>query len=119
MGLTDPPVTKNLTDVYPEGTPFTLEKAWIEGVVQTQYGDRTMAKVLCTPIGGGTPQEFAVWGSLCEQVQQIEEGEVPGPYKVVKDGKRWLFADASMDVAGLGAGGEETAAPAAEEAAKA
>lgn len=102
MGLTDAPKQLNLQDVYPEGTPFLIQKAWVEGVVKTQYGDRTMAKALITPVGGGTPQEFSLWGSLCEQVQMIEEGDVPGAYKVIKDPsnpKRFLFASAAEDVA--------------------
>lgn len=91
MGLTDAPQQLNLTDVYPEGQPFLIRNAWVEGVVKTQFGDRTMAKIIAEPAEGGQGQEFAVWGSLCEQVQQIDEGDVPGVYKVVKDGKRWLF----------------------------
>ena len=110
MGLTDAPKQVNITDIYPEGTPFVIEKAWVEGVVPTSYGDRTMAKALVRPLGGGTPQEFALWGSLCEQVSQIEEGDVPGVYKIVKDGKRWLFASAQHEAEALAkaqaAGGE-------------
>jgi hypothetical protein len=53
-----------------------------------------MGKVLIAPTEGGTPQEFAVWGSLCEQIQQIEDGDVPGNYTVAKDGKRYLFSPA-------------------------
>ncbi len=96
MGITDAPVQVNLTDIYPDGTPFLVESAWVEGVVKTQYGDRTMAKIIAKPCDGGgvatgQGQEFAVWGSLCEQVQQLEEGDLPAVLKVVKDGKRWLF----------------------------
>lgn len=92
MGLTDAPTQLNLTDIYPEGTPFLIRNAWVEGAVDTQYGKRTMAKVIVEPAEGGQGQEFAVWGSLCEQVQGIDEGDVPGVYQVVKEGKRWLFA---------------------------
>lgn len=99
MGLTDAPKQLNLTDVYPEGTPFSMTSAWVEGVVKTQFGDRTMAKAIIEPAGGGQAQEFALWGSLCEQVQQIEEGDLPGTYCVRKDGKRWLFAPAEAPAA--------------------
>jgi hypothetical protein len=100
VGLTDAPKQQNLTDVYPEGTAFWVEKAWVEGVVQTQFGDRTMAKALIASTEGGQVVEFALWGSLCEQVQQIEDGDLPGYYKVAKEGKRWLFAVAEAPAAG-------------------
>jgi hypothetical protein len=92
MSITDSPVQKNLTDVFPPGTPFVIQSAWIEGVVKTQFGDRTMGKVLVSAAEGGTPQEFPAWGSLCEQIQQVDEGELPGTFTIVKDGKRYLFA---------------------------
>lgn len=109
MGITDVPKQVNLTDVYPEGTPFLCTSAWVEGVVKTQYGDRTMAKILAEDYkpgeeSGGQGREFAVWGSLCEQVQQLDDGELPMVLAVVKDGKRWLFtpyeqsADEAMPV---------------------
>lgn len=93
MGLTDAPVQVNITDIYPEGTPFVVTQAWVEGVVKTQYGDRTMAKVVVEPIGAaaGSAQEFSVWGSLCEQVQSVDPTELPMTVSIVKDGKRFLF----------------------------
>jgi hypothetical protein len=93
MGLTDTPQQVNITDIYPEGTPFNVTRAWVEGVVKTQYGDRTMGKVVAEPIGGGpgSAQEFSVWGSLCEQVQSVDESELPMTVSIVKDGKRFLF----------------------------
>jgi hypothetical protein len=113
VSLTDSPTQKSLLDVYPEGTPFVIQNAWVEGVVPTQYGDRTMAKILVTPLGGGTPQEFAVWGSLCEQVQQVEEGELPGAFIVVKEGKRYLFKPGKVEAA---TGGGDPLAEAEEKA---
>jgi hypothetical protein len=100
MSITDAPQTRNLADVYPEGTPFRVTAAWVEGIVPTQYGDRTMAKMLVeaapAPDGtlAGSPQEFAVWGSLCEQVQQQDEGDLPALLTLKKDGKRWVFVAA-------------------------
>jgi hypothetical protein len=98
MGISDAPQTLNLVDVYPEGTPFRVIKAWVEGLVKTQYGDRMMAKVLVEAAPddqgerAGSPQEFSVWGSLCEQVQQQDEDELPALLTLKKDGKRWLFS---------------------------
>lgn len=93
MGLTDAPQQVNLLDIYPEGTSFVVTAAWVEGVVPTQYGDRTMGKIIAKPVGGaaGSSQEFAVWGSLCEQVQTVTPDELPMVVKVGKEGKRYLF----------------------------
>lgn len=114
MGLGDAPKKVNLDDLYPEGTPFLIQKAWVEGVVKTQFGDRTMGKLLVAPVGdpAGQAQEVAVWGSLCEQVQQVEEGDVPGVYRLKKDGQRWLFEPVPDADVAINAGGEQTAAEA-------
>jgi hypothetical protein len=96
MGLTDAPQQVNLLDIYPEGTPFVVTAAWVEGVVPTQYGDRTMGKIIAHPVDApaGSSQEFAVWGSLCEQVQSVSPDELPLTVTVKKEGKRYLFQPA-------------------------
>lgn len=112
MGLTDAPKQVNITDIYPEGTPFVVTQAWVEGVVKTQYGDRTMGKVVAEPIGApaGSAQEFSVWGSLCEQVQSVDASELPMVVSIVKDGKRFLFqaVDAETAAAAAPPAGEPT-----------
>lgn len=117
MGLTDAPQQVSLTDVYPPGTAFTVVKAWIEGQVETQFGKRTMGKVLVTPAGGGEETEFAVWGSLAQQVQQVEEGDLPMTCQVAKDGQRWLFAEPPAGT--VAPGGEPTQPPPADQRADA
>lgn len=112
MGLTDAPQQLNITDVYPEGTPFCVIQAWVEGVVKTQFGDRTMAKIVAEPVGAaaGQAQEFSVWGSLCEQVQSVDPAELPLTVKIVKDGKRYLFEGVdALEAAGQVAAGTPTA----------
>lgn len=113
MSLTDAPKQVNITDIYPEGTPFVVTSAWVEGVVKTQYGDRTMGKVMAEPIGAGAgqSQEFSVWGSLCEQVQGVDPAELPLTVTIAKDGKRYLFRD--VDPATLQAHQAAAQAPAA------
>lgn len=120
MPLTDAPKQVNITDIFPEGTPFVVTNAWVEGVVKTQYGDRTMAKVMVEPIGAqaGQSTEYSVWGSLCEQVQAVDPAELPLTVTIVKDGKRFLFKD--VDPAQLAAwqqAAQTPAAPTAEESA--
>ncbi|HEX3561832.1 MAG TPA: hypothetical protein VHU24_03250 [Solirubrobacterales bacterium] len=120
MSLTDAPKQVNITDIYPEGTPFVVTQAWVEGVVKTQYGDRTVAKVMVEPIGGqvGQAVEYAVWGSLCEQVRAVDPAELPLTVTIVKDGKRHLFKD--VDPATLQAyqqAAQAPAPPSADEAA--
>jgi hypothetical protein len=120
MALTDVPKQISLTDVFPEGTPFVVKNAWVEGVVPTTYGNRTMGKVLAEPVGApaGSEQEFAVWGSMCEQVQGVDPAEFPLTVTVVKDGKRFLFK--AVDEATSAAyqqAAQAPATPSAEEAA--
>lgn len=91
MGLTDAPKQRQLIDDYPPGTGFTVKEAYVEGLVDTKFGKRALAKVMVEPIAGGTPIEYPVWGALCEQVQQIEEGELPMAVTIVEDGNRKLF----------------------------
>lgn len=96
MPLTDAPKQVDIKDIYPENTPFVILNAWVEGVVPTQYGNRTMAKCIAAPVGAppGTEQEFALWGSLCEQVQASDASEFPQAVVIYKDGKRYLFGPA-------------------------
>lgn len=120
MPLTDAPKQINLQDIYPPGTPFVVTNAWVEGVVKTQYGDRTMAKVMAEPIGAAAGQsaEYAVWGSLCEQVQSVDPAEMPLTVTIAKEGKRFLFRE--VDQAALQAqqaAAEAPATPSADESA--
>ncbi len=121
MPLTDAPKQINLQDIYPPGTPFTITNAWVEGVVPTQYGNRTMAKVMAEPIGAAPGQsvtEYAVWGSLCEQVQGADAGEFPLTVTIVKDGKRFLFKGVdAQQLAAYQAQAQAPAPPSPDEAA--
>lgn len=94
MSLTDVPKQQSIDDVYPPGTPFRIILAWVEGVVDTQFGKRTLAKAVVEPATGGQAIEFSLWGSLCEQVQAIEDGDVPGVFAIGKDGNKKLFVAA-------------------------
>lgn len=96
MSLTDVPKQLKLAEVYPSGIPFLISQAWFEGIVDTTFGKRAMAKVIASPyqgpgVTGAESQEFALWGTLCEQVQQLEEGDVPGVYTLGQEGKRVVF----------------------------
>lgn len=93
MSLYDKPKQTNLQDDYPEGKQFILRTAWVQGVVTTQYGDRTLAKVIVGPVDNPTHcKEYGVFGSLAEQVESMEPSDIPTVGQVTKDGNRWLFS---------------------------
>lgn len=94
MSLFDKPDTRNLAEVFPPGTPFRLVSAWIEGQARTSTGAvRTLAKVLVSAVEHPDHEiEYGVWGSLCEQVRNIEPGELPAIVTLNNDTGLWLFA---------------------------
>lgn len=103
MGFTDTPQQEDIKDIYPPGTAFLVKKAWIEGVVPTQFGNRTLGKVeIAAADAPDQGREFSVWGSLAEQIQAAEEGEFPMLCTLVQESRRWLFKPATT---------ENTAAP--------
>lgn len=93
MGLFDKPETRNLAEVFPPGTPFRLDEAWIQGVAQSPMGGvRTLARVVVSPVEQVDNQrEFGVWGSLADQVRKIEPGELPLIVTLDNSTGLWLF----------------------------
>lgn len=94
MALFDKPEKRNLAEVFPPGVPFRLVYAWIQGLVQSPMGDkRTLAKVVVSPVEDPDNQmEFGVWGSLAEQVRNIEAGELPTIVTLDNSTGLWRFA---------------------------
>lgn len=94
MGLFDSPEDKNLGEVFPPGTPFRLAQAWIQGVTESPMGGmRTLAKIVVSPVEDPeNEREFGVWGSLAEQIRQIETGELPLIVTLDNSLGMWCFA---------------------------
>lgn len=95
MSLFDQPESKNLAEVFPPGTPFRLVNAFISGQVRSPGTGavRTLAKVVVSPVEAPQSEaEYGVWGSLCDQVRQIEPGELPAIVTLDNSTGLWLFA---------------------------
>lgn len=92
MSLFDPPNDKKLSDDFPAGKPFMLYSGTYEGIRDTQFGPQSSASVSAGPADrSGQPLTYKVWGTLAEQVAQIEAGDLPQLVKVAKDGNRNIW----------------------------
>lgn len=89
MSIFDPPNDKKLSDDYPYGTVLKLYSGTYEGIRDTQFGPQASASVEVGPANGAGEQlTYKVWGTLAEQVAQIEPGDLPQLVKVSKMGSR-------------------------------
>jgi len=92
VSLFDPPNDKKLAEVFPVGTAFMLYEAEYEGMPDTTFGPRAQATVLAGPADrSGTPERYKVWGTLAEQVQGMETGDLPALVKIGKQGNRNIW----------------------------
>lgn len=93
MSIFDPPNEDKLTDDFPEGTSFMLLDGDYEGIKNTSFGPQASASVTCGPVDRSSEAKtYKVWGTLAEQVAQIEHGDLPQMVKIGKQGRRnvWL-----------------------------
>lgn len=89
MSIFDSPNDKKLNDDFPEGTAFMLYSGTYEGIRDTQFGSQSSASVEVEPADKkGERLIYKVWGTLAEQVAQIEPGDLPQLVKVSKIGNR-------------------------------
>lgn len=92
MSIFDPPNERKLSDVYPEGTSFTLYSAEYEGIKGTAFGDSHTANV---SVGAadrtGDPETFRVFGRLAEQIRQLEAGDLPSLVCIRKEGRSFVW----------------------------
>jgi hypothetical protein len=98
VSIFDLPNDKKLLEVFPLGTPFMMYEAAYEGLSQTSYGPRPQATVTCGPPDrSGAPEKFRVWGTLAEQAQGLETGDLPCLVRVVKQGNRSVWEPITAD----------------------
>lgn len=93
MSIFDPPNDKKLSDDYPPGTTFILYAGTYEGVRDTSFGPQSSATVKVGPVDQSSePLSYKVWGTLADQVAQIETGDLPQTVKIGKQGNRnvWI-----------------------------
>lgn len=92
MTLYDPPKQEKLSDVFPLNTLFWLLGARYEGIQPTSFGDSEQANLVVSPVGEtSAAKQFRVWGTLAEQVREMEEGDIPAEVEVTKEGRRHVF----------------------------
>lgn len=92
MSIFDPPNDKGLSEDYPPGTPLMLYSGDYEGTRETQFGPSASATVRVGPADRtGEPVRYKVWGTLAEQVAQIEPGDLPRLVTIGKTGNRKVW----------------------------
>jgi hypothetical protein len=95
MGMfkSEEPQSRNLAEVFPPGTPFRLLAALNQGMHQTSLGERLLFLVQVSAIENAEAvAEFGVWGSLAEQLTQLEAGELPTIVTLQDVDGVWRFA---------------------------
>lgn len=91
MSIFDPPNDEKLRDEFPDGTPFMLYAGDYEGTRDTTFGPQSSASVTAGPAGksgAGERKVYKVWGTLAEQVAQMEAGDLPQLVRITKMGNR-------------------------------
>lgn len=89
QGKTDTTDTRNLAEVFPPGVPFRL----VELLGLGMSDERLLGKIKVTPVTEPeTVLEFGVWGSLSQQLTQLEAGELPAIVTLSNVTGEWLFS---------------------------
>jgi hypothetical protein len=84
---------KNLAEVFPPGTPFRLLAAEQKGLAGEPGAQKRLATIIVSPVeAADNEMEFGVWGSLAEQLTQLEAGELPAIVTLSSDSGVWQFA---------------------------
>lgn len=80
MSFTNPDIAKsdgNLTDKYPEGTPFIIKAAEVVAVKSTDMGEGGDMVVVTVPEPEGD-KRYSIWGAyLLAQVRSAQPGDFP------------------------------------------
>lgn len=84
---------KNLADHFPPGTPFRLLEASQEGMSGPPGAEKRLASIVVSAVtDAGTELTFGVWGSLADQLTELEAGELPAIVTLTDSTGVWLFA---------------------------
>lgn len=95
MSIFDKPKQESLSSVFGHNKLFWLLSASYEGIQPTEFGDSPQASItVCEVEKNDEPKQFRVWGSLAEQISQMDEGELPAEVEVGKLGRKniWQFS---------------------------
>lgn len=89
-----PKTPKNLAEVFPPGTPFRMLSAEQRGMVNSpQTGERRAATINVSAVESpDVVLSFGVWGSLADQLTELEAGELPAIVTLTDESGMWQFA---------------------------
>ena len=112
MSLFDEPKREGLSDVFPHNTLFWLLTANYEGIQPTEYGESPQAAITACPVDKlDDTKQFRVWGTLAEQISQMDENDIPAEVEVAKLGRKniWrLSKKLDIDISNVNIAEEET-----------
>lgn len=84
---------KNLADVFPPGTPFRLLAAKQKGLAGEPGAQKRLAAILVSAVTEpDAGLNFGVWGSLADQLTELEAGELPAIVTLTDASGVWQFA---------------------------
>lgn len=85
--------SKNLADVFPPGTPFRMVGAELQGLTGEPGAQKLLATIRVSPVEHHEHlMDFGVWGSLADQITQLEAGELPAIVTLTDQSGVWAFA---------------------------
>lgn len=91
MGMFDTETQLKDAEFAKDGQVFTLHSGEYVGTHHSaQYGDNDKAKVTAGP----NQESFIVFGVLAQQIQRMDEGDLPAQVRIVKDGRANVFQQA-------------------------
>lgn len=91
MGMFDKEVLLKNADFAKDGQTFTLHSAeYIGRVKSAEYGENDKATVEAGP----DHEDFVVFGVLAQQIQRMEQNELPTQVRIGQDGRAKIFVQA-------------------------
>lgn len=83
---------RNLADVFPPGTPFRMLEAEQKGMAGEPGAQKRLAVITVSAVeDAATEMQFGVWGSLADQLTQLEAGELPAIVTLSDAAGVWMF----------------------------
>jgi hypothetical protein len=84
---------RNLADHFPPGTPFRLLEAAQKGLTGEPGAEKRLATITVSAVEAAQLEmQFGVWGSLADQLTQLEAGELPAIVTLTDAAGVWQFA---------------------------
>lgn len=91
MGMFDKDEQLTKQDFASNGQVFTLHSAKYLGKVDTKYGENQKAEV----VAGPDRKQFVCFGVLADQIQRMDDGDLPTDVRIEQDGEANVFVPAT------------------------